>query len=262
MSVQIDPRIDHYKILGVKPDAKGEDIKKAYRRLAKQCHPDSTGGDKAKEARFKEISQAYDILGDKDKREQYDALRSGAEQFHQFQGFPGGFGGGVGGAGGLDDLFAQMFQGAGARRGNVHVRIDPGARGGPFAGPFAGPGADRPRRRRQPAEPAKPKEQTIRLADGSSARKLGHDVHSDLRLSLDQAVLGTVAEVTTLDGTAKVKVPPGTSSGVRLRLKHKGALADGGHRGHHYVTVHIDVPKHVDEKAKELLIQFMQRTKR
>lgn len=258
MSVQIDPRIDHYKVLGVKPDAGSEEIKKAYRKLAKQYHPDSTGGDKAKEARFKEISQAYDILGDKDKRAQYDALRSGAGQFHQFQGFPGG----VGGGGGLEDLFAQMFQGAGAQRGNVHVRFEQGS---PFGSVFGGGFEERPRRRRRPAEvaqPAKPKEQAVRLADGSSALQRGHDVYADVRLSLDQAVLGTVVEVATVDGTSKVKVPPGTSSGVKLRLKNKGAVAADGHRGHHYVTVHIDVPKRVDEKAKELLIQFMQRTRR
>ena len=90
----------------------------------------------------------------------------------------------------------------------------------------------------------------------------GDDIFSDLRLALDQAILGAVAEVPTLTGTAKVKIPPGTSSGVRLRLKGKGARAEGGAgQGDHYVTVQIDVPKHVDEPAKELLIQFMRRTR-
>ena len=107
MTSHIDPRIDHYKVLGVKQEASSADIKKAYRRLAKKYHPDSTGGDKHKEAKFKEISRAYDVLGDEGKRAEYDALRSGAGQFHNFQGFPGG-GGGVD----LGQIFAQMFQGA------------------------------------------------------------------------------------------------------------------------------------------------------
>ena len=68
---------DPYEALGVKPDASQNEIKKAYRRLAKKYHPDSTGGDKAKEARFKEVSTAYDIVGDPDKRAQYDSMRRG-----------------------------------------------------------------------------------------------------------------------------------------------------------------------------------------
>ncbi|MEM9490521.1 MAG: DnaJ C-terminal domain-containing protein, partial [Myxococcota bacterium] len=79
----------------------------------------------------------------------------------------------------------------------------------------------------------------------------------------DQAILGTVIPVTTHDrSTAKVKVPAGTGSGKKLRLKGKGALAPSGSRGHHYVTVHIDVPDKLDEQAKKLLIQFMQRVKK
>ena len=101
------PTRDPYEALGVKADASPEEIKKAYRKLAKRYHPDSTGGDKAKEDRFKEVSTAYDILGDPDKRAKYDAMKR--------QGFPGM--GGDGGGGGvpfdLGELFAQMFGGGG-----------------------------------------------------------------------------------------------------------------------------------------------------
>ena len=68
---------DQYKTLGVSPDASDEEIKRAYRKLAKKFHPDSTGGDKKKEARFKAVACAYDVLGDPKKRTQYDALRRG-----------------------------------------------------------------------------------------------------------------------------------------------------------------------------------------
>lgn len=261
MNIQFDPRIDHYKVLGVKQDASAEEIKKAYRRLAKECHPDSTGGDKAKETRFKEISQAYDVLGNADKRAQYDAVRAGGP-------FGGGFGGGRGagpGAGPWDlgDLFSQMFPGGG-RGGNVEFHF---AQGGPFGAgdvftseiPLGGGRARRPQRRT--ARPRAPVERKVRASDGSTVVQRGSDVYSDVRLSVDQAILGTVAEVATLTGKAKVKIPPGTSSGVKLRLKGKGPQGADGSRGDHFVTVQIDVPKHLDEKAKKLLIELMQRTR-
>ena len=281
MTPEFDPRIDHYKVLGVKPEASAEEIKKAYRRLAKQYHPDSTGGDKAKEARFKEVGQAYDVLGDSKKRAQYDAVRSGAAfGGRPGAGFPGaGFGAGggpgFGGAGVFDlgDLFSQMFQqggqGRGRNAGNVHVRFNEGfgegfggpeAFGGGFGEQFPGGQArTRTRRRTQTQAPA---ERKVKLSDGSTGTQRGNDVHADLRIGLDQAILGTVAEVPTLTGTSKVKVPPGTSSGMKLRLKGKGAPGKDGEQGDHYATVHIDVPKQIDEEAKKLLVQFMQRIKR
>jgi molecular chaperone DnaJ len=102
-------------------------------------------------------------------------------------------------------------------------------------------------------------ERKVRTSDGSFVTQRGPDVYSDARLSFDQAVLGTVAEVPTLSGRASVKIPPGTSSGVKLRLKGKGAEDGRGQRGDHFVTVHIDVPKQVDEEAQRLLVAFMAR---
>jgi DnaJ-class molecular chaperone len=268
----------------VKPDASPEEIKKAYRKLAKKYHPDSTGGDKAKEDRFKEVSTAYDILGDPDKRAKYDAMKR--------QGFPGmGGDGGGGGAGvpfDLGELFAQMFGGAapsaraGGGGGGAGPRVQykvystqSGPGGGgirgdffgggggfemPFGSPFDFAAEDEPRARR-PSEPERPPEQKIRLSDGQAAVQKGLDVHSDVRLQIDQAVLGTVASVATLDGRASVKIPPGTSSGVKLRLKGKGAVGPGGRRGDHFVTVQIEVPKQLDEEAKRLIVNFMARTR-
>ncbi len=258
-TTQIDPRMDHYKVLGVKSDASAAEIKKAYRDLAKKYHPDSTGGDKVKEARFKEVSQAYDVVGDADKRAQYDALRAGAGRYG---GFPGGFSANFegGGVGGLGDLFSQIFQGAGRRgRPNGNVRYEFSQGGMPFGADVRSYEAHRGGSRAR-AKPRPPRERKVRASDGSTVVRRGNDIHSDLRLSLDQAILGTVVEVATLDGKAKVKIPPGTSSGVKLRLKGKGAQVSGS-PGDHYVTVHIDVPKKIDEKAKKLLVQFMRRVK-
>ncbi|HWN68866.1 MAG TPA: DnaJ domain-containing protein [Haliangium sp.] len=274
MTPDFDPSIDHYKVLGVKPEANAEEIKKAYRRLAKQYHPDSTGGDKAKEARFKEVGQAYDVLGDSKKRAQYDAFRSGAFGRGASGGFPGaGFPGGGQGFGGanvfdLGDLFSQMFQGGGQARGgnggNANVRFHQGGPEG-FGDAF-GPGfgevpfQGRPRARRRTQAP--PAERKVKLSDGSTGTQRGNDVHADVRIGVDQAILGTVADVATLTGTGKVKIPPGTSSGMKLRLKGKGAPGKEGEHGDHYATVHIDVPKQIDEEAKKLLVQLMQRIKR
>jgi len=276
------PTRDPYEALGVKPDASPEEIKKAYRKLAKKYHPDSTGGDKAKEDRFKEVSTAYDILGDPDKRARYDAMKR--------QGFPGMGGDGGGGAGvpfDLGELFAQMFGGAGpgaraSAGGGPRVQYkvystQPGSGGGPggirgdffgggggfdmpFGSPFDFAAEDEPRARRR-SEPERPAEQKIKLSDGQAAVQKGHDVHSDVRLQIDQAVLGTVVSVATLDGRASVKIPPGTSSGVKLRLKGKGAAGAGGRRGDHFVTVQIEVPKQLDEEARRLIVNFMARTR-
>ena len=274
MMPEFDPSLDLYKTLGVKPEASPDEIKKAYRKLAKQYHPDSTGGDKAKESRFKEVSQAYDVLGDSKKRAQYDAVRSGAAfgGGRAGAGAGAGFGGaGFGGGNGFDlnDLFSQMFQGqqGRGRHGGVEFRVD--QHGRPFGSdgfaedPF-GAGRGQRRRRSQGATqaPAPPAERKVQLSDGSTGTQRGNDVHSDARLAVDQAILGTVAEVPTLTGVAKVKIPPGTSSGVKLRLKGKGAPGKDGSQGDHYVTVQIDVPKQLDDEAKKLLVQFMQRVKR
>jgi DnaJ-class molecular chaperone len=256
---------DPYEALGVKPDASAEDIKKAYRKLAKRFHPDSTGGDKAKEDRFKEVSTAYDILGDPDKRARFDAMRR-----------QGSLAGGVGGDGGFDlgELLAQMFGGAGGPgaagprpggRGGVQYRVYSTPGGGFRESMFSdGFGPESPFDVQEPAAPRRrarhqTSERKVRASDGSLVTQRGHDVHSDVRLSIDQAVLGTVVDVATLSGKASVKIPPGTSSGVKLRLKGKGAEAGRGHRGDHLVTVHIDVPKQVDDEAKRLLVAFMAR---
>jgi DnaJ-class molecular chaperone len=139
------------------------------------------------------------------------------------------------GGGGIPDEFAQFFSGASGGRG--HAR------------------EERPRR------PTR-EERKVRASDGSILVQRGHDLYSDLRLTVDQAILGTVAQVPTLTGSASVRVPPGTSSGVKLRLRGQGATAPGGGRGSHFVTVHIDVPKHVDDEAKKLLAEFMKKTKK
>jgi DnaJ-class molecular chaperone len=252
--IDFDPSVDYYKALGVSQSATAEEIKRAYRKLAKANHPDSTGGDKAKESRFKDISNAYDVLGDAKKRAMYDEIRAGGGM----RGFPGAYtySGQGGGPGVFDlgDLFSQFFSGgaAGARRGGrVHVeQID-----------FED-AAPRGRHRRRDAQDAE-FEQTVKASDGSWLRVVdGHHVASDVRIAFDRAMLGTVATVATIDGKAEVKIPPGTSSGKKLRLRGKGMPDDAGGHGDHYVTVQIDVPHELDDEAKKLLVQLATRVRK
>jgi DnaJ-class molecular chaperone len=256
-TIDFDPRVDHYKILGVAPTATADEIKKAYRKLAKANHPDSTGGDKAKEQRFKEIGNAYDVLGDAKKREQYDAIRAGG--FHP--GVPGGPQGPFPGPGGgqvwdLGDLFGQFFsQGAGGR-GPGRVRVERFDFGG--AGGFEEELHTRRRRRRDDTAADAELESRVQASDGTWLTVKDADVYSDVRISFDRAMLGTVADIATLDGKAQVKVPPGTSSGKKLRLRGKG-MQQGHKHGDHYVTVQIDVPGDLDEDSKKLLVELTQR---
>jgi len=250
--IDFDPSVDYYKVLGVSDKATADEIKKAYRKLAKANHPDSTGGDKVKEKRFKEISNAYDVLGDDKKRKQYDAIRAGG--FRPDLGGGGGFTYTAQGQGpgvfDLGDLFGQFFGNAarGGPSGRVRVeRMD--FEDDPFA------------RVRRGAEDAE-FESKVRASDGSFLRVDGIDVHSDVRISFDRAILGTVATVATIDGKAEVKVPPGTSSGKKLRLRGKGVSERSGRTGDHYVTVQIDVPKDLDEEAKKLLISLVQKVRK
>ena len=131
--IDFDPSIDYYKVLGVSEKATADEIKKAYRKLAKANHPDSTGGDKSKEKRFKDISNAYEVLGDDKKKKQYDQIRAGGFNPFAGGGMPGGGqytyqgGGGPGGPSVFDlgDLFSQFFSGAQTRgAGGPRVRVE------------------------------------------------------------------------------------------------------------------------------------------
>jgi molecular chaperone DnaJ len=243
--IDFDPNVDYYKALGVADKATADDIKKAYRKLAKQYHPDSTGGDKVKESRFKDISNAYDVLGDPKKKQLYDQIRASGGMH------PGGVYTSSGPGPGvfdLGDLFSQFFSGNQGGRGNRRVRVEH----------IDDDGRRRVRREADDAE----FESKVKASDGTWLTVQGIDVHSDVRISFDRAILGTVATVATVDGKAEVKVPPGTSSGKKLRLRGKGMSDRGGRVGDHYVTVQIDVPGDLDDDAKKQLVQLVGRLKK
>lgn len=290
---------DLYEVLGVKRDASDDDIKKAYRKLAREYHPDRNPGDKQAEARFKEVQDAYDVLSDKNKRAQFDRFGFAGPD----GGFPPGGGGqtfhwGGGGPGGgfeqmdpeqAQEIFSQLFGNMGGMGGGGFPGMGGGRRG-------------RGARSRQAAPPPVESEmaipfetaalggkislrvdgreidvkippgveegQTIRLGGQGPGgvdlhlklkiqphryfRREGNDLILEVPLSLPEAVLGTKIDVPTLDGTKlTVKVPPGTSSGARLRLRGKGIKG-----GDQFIEIKIAVPSPKDDRSKAIIEEF------
>jgi DnaJ-class molecular chaperone len=287
---------DYYDVLGVKREASAEEIKKAYRKLAREFHPDRNPGDKQAESRFKEVQEAYDILSDKAKREQYDRFGFVGPD----GGFPGGGGGGprsqtfhwggasgdmpqmdpetaemlnqmFGGAGGMGDLFGRGRRAGGrARRAappeelesELTIPFETAARGGTITIQLEGRTID-------VKAPAGVKEgQVLRLhgqAPGGGDLRLkvriqphpyfrreDNDIILEVPLALAEAVLGTKVDVPTLDGERlTVKVPAGTSSGARLRLRGRGIKG-----GDQYIEIKVAVPAAKDERSRELIEEF------
>ncbi len=190
---------DYYKILGVGRSASQDEIKKAFRKLAVKYHPDKNPGNKAAEEKFKEITEAYEVLGKEDSRRKYDELGANWKQYEN-AGFGGGFQGFRGqdfGASGFSDFFERFFGG--------HGGFDFSDIGG--FGNFGG--------RR-----------------GRSRAMRGQDVTASLNLTLREAYSGSQRLINVGSQTIKVSIKPGVSDGQTLRVKGKGAPGvNGGENG-------------------------------
>ena len=316
---------DYYELLGVAKNADATAIKKAYRKLAKKYHPDTNTGDPTAEQKFKEVTEAYSILSDPEKRKLYDqfghaafdgsmpeggaygygnaggAQNGGYQEFHfngqdmgdifgdifgnMFHGQSGSFGGqgfhsqsGFGGFGGRStqakgsDLHSEVsvsFEEAafGCDRvmrlsdpsGNgvtqtlkVHVpagiedgknirlkgKGNPGFNGGPAGDLFL----------------------KVNVASKPGFERKGMDIYTTANIPFTTAVFGGEAKVTTLYGDVICKIPEGTQSGRKIRLKGKGivSMKDSAVHGNQYVTVQIQVPQNLSPEAKEKLREFQQ----
>ena len=282
---------DFYKVLGVDKKAPAEEIKKRYRSLARDLHPDKTKGDAAKEEQFKAVSEAYEILSDTKKRAEYDEARSlferGGFRAPQGGGFQGGDFGDIFGGGNPQDIFANLF-GGGGRRGprkgqdlqteatitfresvfgttldlrlgtdrgqtqNISARVPIGVHDGAKIR-VKGKGA--------PGE-AGPGDLFIQLhvkPHPIFGRK-GENLTIALPVTFTEAALGADIKVPTLSGEdVTVRIAPGTPSGRTLRVKGRG-VTKGSTTGDLLVTVEVQVPQRVDGKALEALQKFAEET--
>jgi molecular chaperone DnaJ len=270
---------DFYKILGVSKDVAGADLKKIYRKLAKENHPDLHPGDAKAEARFKDISEAYDVLSDAEQRREYDAVRAmgGGARFQ------------AGGQGtGFEDVFSNLFGGGGFPQGGF----------GGFGGPQRGAdlsttatidfidsingstikirvGGD-PISVRVPAgiqdgQKLKVKSKGQQSPNGGPTGDLvvtirvkihpvfvrdGENLRVTVPVTFAEAVLGATIQVPTLGGEpVKLKINPGTPNGRTLRVRGKGVQFES-RAGDLLATVDVLVPAHVSKKAEELIKSF------
>jgi molecular chaperone DnaJ len=203
---------DFYKILGVAKDASDADIKKAYRKLARQHHPDTNAGDTASEKKFKDISEAYSVLSDPDERQQYDAIRAmGGARFA-----PGGGGGATGGAG-FEDLFGGLFTGGGGRHSGGYSTS--GGIPPEFADLFGGGFGGGPSFQRGPQK--------------------GADRAASTTISFAGSIRGTTIGLREPDGEViDVRIPAGIKDGQKVRVRGKGQYGPAGN-GDLMVTVSV-----------------------
>lgn len=315
---------DYYQILGVKRDASQKEIRQAYRRLARRFHPDVNPGDKAAEARFKEINEAHEVLSDPEKRKKYDRYGDQWQYADQIEearrrGGARGFAYGPRGVfdfdlgdlrdlGGLGTIFEGLFRGG--RRGTtrrrgadmqyaVDVALEEAFRGttrtiqlsaeepcstcggsGQVAGAIChvceGSGVTlRARRLEVKIPPGVHTGSKVRVAGEGGAgmvggprgdlylvvsvrphpqfERRGDDLHTEIQVSLTEAVLGGEVEVPTLDGRVMLKVPALTQNGKVFRLAGKGMPhLNGSGMGDLYARVSVNLPEKLSEKEQKL----------
>jgi curved DNA-binding protein len=289
---------DFYAVLGVSRDADASTIKKAYRKLARDLHPDKNPNDKSAETKFKAVNRAYEALGDEKKRKLYDefgedALREGfdaerARAYKEWQSRAGGNGyggrvdfGGGGGPVNLEDLFgAGGFGAGGGDIGDLFGRAR--RRGGPIKGQDyeqeltvdfesavkgtqlqmrtpgstetttvrVPPGANEGSRLRIPGQggrspnggPSGDLVLVIHVRPHELFTRDGDDLTIDVPITVSEAIKGAKVKVPTFDGPVAIKVPEGTSSGTKLRVRGKGIARKGKEPGDLYVRFMVHVP--------------------
>jgi molecular chaperone DnaJ len=280
---------DLYQILGVAKNASSHDIKKAYRALARELHPDKNKGDKVREEKFKAVSEANDVLSDEKKRAEYDDARARYERggFRAPQGGSGGAGNfeDVFGGGSPQDIFANLFGGRrGPRRGQdlqtestisfresifgttLELRLT-AANGSPQnitarvpAGVTDG-GKIRLKGKGAPGE-AGPGDLFINLhvTPHPLFTHVGNNLTITLPVTFVEAALGADIKIPTLTGEeVTVRISPGTPSGRVLRVKGRGVQSPDG-AGDLLVTIDVQVPRRVDGVARQALEEFAKAT--
>ena len=280
---------DYYRVLGVDRSATADEIRKAYRSLARKYHPDVNKEDDAA-TKFSEVQEAYDMLSDAEKRKMYDQFGDAGPQ-GGFRGNPrwqqgGGFGGSGGFGGGVDfsDFFSEAFAGQGGggqsrtaptQKGqnietSISVTFMTALKGGSEEVQTADGTATvripagmehgkklRLKGKGHPGMGGGPQGDlmiTVTVGGHPLYQRHGLDVDMDVDLNIVEASLGTKLSLPLpLGGTIDMTIPPGVSSGQRLRVKGKGAKASDEKVGDFYAVIHIVAPKELDAESEELL---------
>ncbi len=284
---------DLYSILGVKKSDDAAAVKKQYRKLARELHPDKTKGDKKLEEKFKSVSEAYEVLSDDKKRAEYDEMREAFKGGRIPQGGPNfGGGGGFQGAdfsdlfgGGSHDIFGTIFgAGHGPRRGQdlaaattisfrdsiygteLDLKLAPqGGKANSVTTRIPGginDGAKIKLKGRGGKGPAGPGDLfvTVNVVKHPVFSRNESNLLMTLPVTFTEAALGADIKVPTLDGDeVTVRIAPGTPNGRTLRIKSRGVQTARG-TGDLLITIEIQVPQRVDGKAKEALEAFAKAT--
>lgn len=288
---------DPYEVLGVSRTASAEEIKRAYRRLALRYHPDRNRGDASAAQKFKEVQAAYEILGDPDRRAQYDRFGAGgpAPEFRTWSvsGDPG-IDFDVSSLGDLSSIFEQFFQRVsqpgGARRAGgrsrprgadiehtIELSFEEAIRGTKREIVLHASNGRPAERIEFQVPPGVSEGQRIRLRgrgeEGPGGRgdlllicrvrphphlrREGLDLLVNVPLTFPQAALGARVEIPTLDGPTILHIPPGTSSGTKLRLRGRGVRDPrSGAVGDLYAVAKITVPRTLSPRARSLIEQL------
>ncbi len=229
---------DFYEVLGVPFDASDKDITKAYRVLAKKYHPDANKDDKSAHEKFKEATSAYEVLGDKEKRQEYDQVRFMMEQNFQGGAGPGfGFNPNVqfsqaseGQMSDLNDMLSGLFS---------RMRKPSSGSGDPNMDPFAQAGHEQ---------------------SAQSAKRASFDLETQVTVSFYQALEGTTVPIVFSDGASqqkeiKIKVPAGVNDGQRIKVSGRGKPTGQGKNGDLYVTVKVTEHPWFGRKGRTLLVK-------
>ncbi len=280
---------DYYKILGVSRESSTDEIRKAYRKLAKQYHPD-INKEPGAEDKYKEINEAYEVLKDPDKRSKYDTLGMNWQQGQDFTP-PPGWGSNNGGyqhvefGGNFSDFFQTLFGSGlgdmfGGGSGNfggssgyhnpvsrdseadITLSLEEAYRGGKFNLRLGsrklsvnipkGITEGTKLTLRGKSERGGDLHLTIHISPHSVYELSEYDLTREMKVPVYDAVLGKDLTVETLAGEVTVKMPPGIQDGQKLRLRGKGMPKRDGTFGDFFVRVKIEIPRHINEKQKEL----------
>jgi curved DNA-binding protein len=289
--------VDYYKILGIDKTATQAEVKSAYRKLARKYHPDLNPNDKNAKKNFQQINEANEVLSDPEKRKKYDQYGKDwqhAEEFEKSKQYretsSGPRGGGYSetfSGGDFSDFFESMFGGSSGRGGsrqvkyrgedynaelqlglmdackahkqtlavngkNIRITIPAGIENGQtikIAG-HGGQGIN--------GGPDGDLYITFSITDLPKIKRLGNNLYTTVDLDLYTAVLGGEITIETLNGKVKLKVPPETQNGSKIKLKGKGfpVYKEEGHFGDLYVTYSIKIPKNLTEKQKALFAEL------